>query len=207
MDRESLHSDWNGDKVVESIAAMCPNTVVITHSNGVNVMPWADNPNVTAILAGHLPGQEAGNSILDVLWGDVNPSGHLPYTIAHSEDSYSFAPITNSTALENTQDPKAWQSDFKEEVLIDYRMCEFGLSWKTSNKKLNFSHQGTSTIIIGALRMNSATAFHTQLSLSIRKLAFIKSSLGSFRKFHPMQLSSLEAIPIFGTTCTRSQRR
>lgn len=130
MDRESLHSDWNGDTVVESIAAMCPNTVVITHSNGVNVMPWADNPNVTAILAAHLPGQEVGNSIVDVLWGDVNPSGHLPYTIAHSEESYSFAPITNSTALENTKDPKAWQSDFKEEVLIDYRMCKCSLSWK-----------------------------------------------------------------------------
>ncbi|KAJ5243207.1 glycoside hydrolase superfamily [Penicillium citrinum] len=156
MDRESLHSDWNGDKVVESIAAMCPNTVVITHSNGVNVMPWADNPNVTAILAGHLPGQEAGNSIVDVLWGDVNPSGHLPYTIAHSEDSYSFAPITNSTALENTQDPKAWQSDFKEEVLIDYRHFDYynrsvayefgyGLSYTTFsiNKKIGVHQKFT----------------------------------------------------------------
>lgn len=122
MDRETLHADWNGDNVVESIAAMCPNTVVITHSNGANVMPWEDHPNVTAILAAHLPGQEVGNSIVDVLWGDVNPSGHLPYTIANSEKDYEFAPIANSTVLQNTNDPKAWQSDFKEGVLIDYRM-------------------------------------------------------------------------------------
>ena len=121
MDRETLHTDWNGDKVVDRIASVCPNTVVVTHSSGANIMPWANNPNVTAILAAHLPGQDVGNSIVDVLWGDVNPSGHLPYTIAHSEKSYDFAPITNSTSLLNTHDPKAWQSDFKEGVLIDYR--------------------------------------------------------------------------------------
>ncbi|CAG7924832.1 unnamed protein product [Penicillium olsonii] len=125
MDRETLHTDWNGDKVVDRIASICPNTVVVTHSSGANIMPWANNPNVTAILAAHLPGQEVGNSIVDVLWGDVNPSGHLPYTIAHSEKSYDFAPITNSTSLLNTHDPKAWQSDFKEGVLIDYRHFDY----------------------------------------------------------------------------------
>ncbi|KAE8370782.1 glycoside hydrolase superfamily [Aspergillus caelatus] len=124
-DRTSLHSDWNGDEVVEKIASTCPNTVVVTHSNGVNVLPWADHPNVTAILAAHLPGQEAGSSIVDVLWGDVNPSGHLPYTIAKRQSDYSFAPIQNSTALQNTDDPIAWQSDFKEGVLIDYRHFDY----------------------------------------------------------------------------------
>lgn len=109
---------------MQKIASICPNTVVVTHSNGINVMPWANHPNVTAILAAHLPGEEAGNSIVDVLWGDVNPSGHLPYTIAKTESSYSFAPITNSTELQNTNDPTAWQADFKEGVLIDYRMMK-----------------------------------------------------------------------------------
>lgn len=84
-------------------------------------MPWANHPNVTAILAAHLPGEETGNSIVDILWGDINPSGRLPFTIAKSEADYRFAPITNSTALLETQDPYAWQSDFKEGVLIDYR--------------------------------------------------------------------------------------
>ncbi|KAJ5291718.1 glycoside hydrolase superfamily [Penicillium angulare] len=124
-DRETLSFDWDGDKVVENIAAMCPNTVVITHSNGVNVMPWANHPNVTGILAAHLPGEEAGNSIVDVLWGDVNPSGRLPYTIANKESDYSFAPITNSTTLVNTHDPTAWQANFTEEVLIDYRHFDY----------------------------------------------------------------------------------
>ena len=78
------------------------------------------SPNVTAILAAHFGGEQVGNSIVDVLWGDVNPSGHLPYTIANKQSDYSFADITNSTTLLNTNDPNAWQSNFKERLLIDY---------------------------------------------------------------------------------------
>lgn len=51
----------------------------------------------------------------------MNPSGRLPYTIAHEESDYAFADITNSSALLNTSDYNAWQSDFKERLLIDYR--------------------------------------------------------------------------------------
>jgi len=42
-----------------------------------------------------LPGQEAGNSLVDVLWGAVNPSGRLPYTIAKSTSDYSAQLITS----------------------------------------------------------------------------------------------------------------
>jgi len=143
-DRTGLEADWNSTAVVNSVAAYCNSTVVITHSAGLNVMPWANNPNVTAILAAHLPGQESGNSIVDVLYGAVNPSGRLPYTIALNDSDYSFAAITNSTALLQTGDPNAWQSNFTEGLLIDYRHFDyynqsvafefgFGLSYTTFN--------------------------------------------------------------------------
>lgn len=124
-DRPSLLVDWNGTAVVNTIASSCPNTVVITNSGGLNILPFANHPNVTAILAAHFPGQEVGNSIVDVLWGDVNPSGKLPYTIAINEEDYAFADITNSSALLNTTDPNAWQSDFEERLLIDYRWFDY----------------------------------------------------------------------------------
>ena len=82
-------------------------------------MPWADNPNVSAILAAHFPGQESGNSIVDVLYGDVNPSGRLPYTIAMNASDYNTQ-IVNITTTNDT-DPNAWQDDFSEGLLIDYR--------------------------------------------------------------------------------------
>lgn len=74
-DRLHLSVDWDGDAVVENVASVCNNTVVVTHSSGINTLPWADHPNVTAILAAHFPGQESGHSLIDLLYGDVNPSG------------------------------------------------------------------------------------------------------------------------------------
>lgn len=52
-DRESLGFDWNGEAVVNSVAKACGNTVVVTHSAGINLYPFADHPNVTAIIAAH----------------------------------------------------------------------------------------------------------------------------------------------------------
>jgi beta-glucosidase len=119
-DRIDLEADWNSTTLVNTVAAGCNNTVVITHSGGINTLPFAEHPNVTAILAAHYPGQETGNSIVDILYGDVNPSGHLPYTIARSAGDYKTM-VANSSALLNTTDPNAWQSDFTERLLIDYR--------------------------------------------------------------------------------------
>ncbi len=39
----SAKVDWNGSAVVETVAASCPNTVVITNSGGLNVLPFANN--------------------------------------------------------------------------------------------------------------------------------------------------------------------
>lgn len=116
-DRTTLLPDSNGADIVTSVAAQCSNTIVITHAGGINTLPFASNPNVTAILAAHYPGQETGNAITDVLYGRTEPSGHLPYTIALSEDDYN-------TQIENpgtTTEPNAWQSYFTEGLEIDYR--------------------------------------------------------------------------------------
>lgn len=119
LDRTVFEADWNSTLVVEQVSRLCPKTVVVTHSAGINLMPWADNPNVTSILAAHLPGQEAGNSIVDILWGDRSPSGRLPYTIAKNGSDYGPA-IVNLTEAEITS-PAAWQANFSEGLMIDYR--------------------------------------------------------------------------------------
>ncbi len=76
----------NEQTLIETVAAANPNTVVVLYSPAQVLMDWADV--VPAILLGWIPGQEAGNSMVDVLFGDVNPAGKLPITIAYQLDDY-----------------------------------------------------------------------------------------------------------------------
>lgn len=85
---------WNnGDDLVSAIAAHHNNTIVIVHSTGPILMPWASHENVTAILWAGVQGQEAGNSLTDILYGTWNPSGRLPFTIAQQESDYGTTRI------------------------------------------------------------------------------------------------------------------
>ncbi|KAG8726560.1 hypothetical protein FRC11_014951, partial [Ceratobasidium sp. 423] len=88
-DRNNLTAWNNGDNLVQAVASVNPNTMVVVHSVGPIIMEaWIDNPNVTAVLWAGLPGQESGNALVDVLYGAVNPSAKLPYTIAKQRSDY-----------------------------------------------------------------------------------------------------------------------
>ncbi|KAG9113524.1 hypothetical protein FRC07_007769, partial [Ceratobasidium sp. 392] len=151
-DRNNLTAWNNGDELVRAVAAVNNNMVVVVHSVGPLVVePWVDHPNITADKAEHLcwdwqilwaglPGQESGNSLVDVLYGKCNPSGRLPYTIARAPEDYS-AQIVYSDSSEQPQIP------YSDGLLIDYRWFdpnnigpryEFGLSYTTFEySKLN----------------------------------------------------------------------
>lgn len=114
-DRRNLTAWHDGDRLVETVAAQNNNTIVIVHSSGQLVVePWIDHPNITAVVWGGLGGQEAGNAIVDVLWGDVNPSGKLPYTIAKRREDYG-ADLVFGTPQEILPIP------YDDKLLIDYR--------------------------------------------------------------------------------------
>jgi hypothetical protein len=68
------------------------------------------------VLIAHLPGQESGNALSDILFGDVSPSGRLPYTIAKAEKDYG--PDSGILYYPNGVVP---QQDFKEGLYFDYR--------------------------------------------------------------------------------------
>ncbi|KAI1748839.1 glycoside hydrolase family 3 protein [Xylaria castorea] len=117
LDRASIDLPFNATKAAESTAAVCPNTIVVVHGPGVVLMPWANNENITAILAAHYPGDQTGNSIVDVLWGAVEPSGRLPYTIPKKLSDYG----PDITASPDSEAPDGWQANFTEGQAIDYR--------------------------------------------------------------------------------------
>ncbi|MGB1422212.1 MAG: glycoside hydrolase family 3 C-terminal domain-containing protein [Pseudomonadales bacterium] len=75
-DRDSLDLPGDQDLLIERVLAVNPNTVVINNSGAPIAMPW--EPVAPAILQCWFAGQELGRALVDVLFGDVNPSGRLP---------------------------------------------------------------------------------------------------------------------------------
>jgi beta-glucosidase len=71
------------DKLIESVEAANPNTIVVLNTGGPVLMPWVHK--VKGILEAWYPGQEDGNSIAAVLFGDVSPSGKLPETFPKAQ--------------------------------------------------------------------------------------------------------------------------
>ncbi|WEK41464.1 MAG: glycoside hydrolase family 3 C-terminal domain-containing protein [Candidatus Brevundimonas colombiensis] len=66
------------DALIEAVAAANPNTIVVLQTGGPVAMPWLNH--VPAVLEAWYSGAKGGEAIADILFGDVNPSGHLPVT-------------------------------------------------------------------------------------------------------------------------------
>ena len=139
VDRPALRDDYS-DALVKNIAGKCENTIVVIHNAGIRLVDqWIDHSNVTAVVLAQLPGQDSGEAITRILYGDVSPSGKLPYTIARNESDYGhlLAPKT-----ESGWDRYFPQDNFTEGVFIDYRAFDendiqprfefgFGLTYTT----------------------------------------------------------------------------
>ncbi|KAJ3277406.1 hypothetical protein HK104_003323 [Borealophlyctis nickersoniae] len=110
-DRNNLNVWNNGDALVKTVADLNKNTIVVIHSPGPINMPWATHPNVKSIIMALLPGQESGNALADVLFGRVNPSGRLPFTINKKPADYSAHVEYNKTD----------EITYTEGLLVDYR--------------------------------------------------------------------------------------
>ncbi|KAI8804635.1 glycoside hydrolase superfamily [Cladochytrium replicatum] len=102
---------WNGgNDLITAVASVNPNTIVVIHSPGAVDMPWINNANVKAVIMALFPGQETGNAIADVLFGTVNPSGRLPFTINADRSQYCCDVIYSNTAAVT----------YSEGLFIDY---------------------------------------------------------------------------------------
>jgi len=98
-------------------------------------MPWVNHPNISAIIFAGLPGQESGNSLVDILFGDINPSGKLVFTIPEQATDFPAQVLYYSEA-------EIPQIDYLEGLYLDYRWFDaknidpvyefgFGLSYTT----------------------------------------------------------------------------
>ncbi|GLI82014.1 hypothetical protein PoHVEF18_010414 [Penicillium ochrochloron] len=166
MDRPGLREDYS-DGLVKQVASTCSNTIVVIHNAGTRLVDqFADHENVTAIVFAHLPGQESGRAIVNLLYGDENFSGKLPYTVAKNESDY--ATLFHSGAV--TPYGLFPQADFDEGILTDYRYFDkhgitpryefgFGLSYTTfsfSSLKVSAPKKNIAAYPSGAIEQGGA---------------------------------------------------
>jgi beta-glucosidase len=77
-DRKELGLPYGQDQLISALAKVNKNLVVVILSGNAVAMPWINE--VPAIVETWYLGSEAGNALANVLTGDVNPSGKLPFT-------------------------------------------------------------------------------------------------------------------------------
>lgn len=117
-DRESLALPYNQDAVIEALVAANPRTVVVNVSGNAVAMPWADK--VPAILQAWFLGSESGNSLADVIFGHVNPSGKLPMTFPVRLDDVGAHAVGEYPGTKRA-DSDIVDIRYNEGVLVGYR--------------------------------------------------------------------------------------
>jgi beta-glucosidase len=113
-DLPGLRLPGRQDELVARVAAANPRTVVVLQTGGPVLMPWLDD--VAAVLEAWYPGQEAGNAIADVLFGEVEPGGRLPQTFPKRLEDNSA--ITGDAL---TYPGKDGHVAYREGVFVGYR--------------------------------------------------------------------------------------
>lgn len=114
LDLPNMRLPGRQEELVEKVAAVNPRTVVVLQTGGPVEMPWLDK--VSAVIQAWYPGQEAGNAIADVLFGDAEPGGRLPQTFPQR--------LTDNSAI--TGDPKIYPGQdghvvYAEGLAVGYR--------------------------------------------------------------------------------------
>lgn len=100
-DRNSLTLPGEQDALVTAVSAANPNTVVVVNSGGPVLLPWRHD--TAAVLLTWFPGQEGGNGLADVLFGEREPGGRLPTTWPAREPDVpvaDFLPVDGSLPYE-----------------------------------------------------------------------------------------------------------
>jgi beta-glucosidase len=134
-DRKSLDLPFGQDKLIEALLNVNKNTAVVLLCGNAVAMPWVDK--VPAIVQGWYLGSEAGNALTDVISGDVNPSGKLPFSFPKKLDdnaAHSFGKLSYPGDSINVY--------YKEDILVGYRWFDtkkieslfpfgYGLSYTT----------------------------------------------------------------------------
>jgi hypothetical protein len=105
------------DQLIAQVAAANPHTVVVLNTGGPVLMPWLDQ--IQGLFEAWYPGQEDGNAIAALLFGDVNPSAKLPETFPRSQADLPTQSAAQYPGVNDAQGVP--QSQYSEGLLVGYR--------------------------------------------------------------------------------------
>ncbi|HLI69747.1 MAG TPA: glycoside hydrolase family 3 C-terminal domain-containing protein [Ktedonobacteraceae bacterium] len=111
-DRFSLAIDNAQEQLIEAIVQANPHTIVVLNTGAPVLMPWVNQAQ--AIVEAWYPGQEDGNALAAVLFGDVNPSGKLPMTFPASANDVPANTPAQYPGVNNV-------AQYSEGVFVGYR--------------------------------------------------------------------------------------
>ena len=114
-DRLSMALPYAQDKVIEALAEVNDNIVVLIVSGNAVEMPWVDK--VDGIVETWFLGTQTGHAIADVLLGKVNPSGKLPFTFPVKLED-------NGAHALNAYHKDSLTVEYKEGLFVGYRWAE-----------------------------------------------------------------------------------
>ena len=114
-DRISMALPYAQDKVIEALAEVNDNVVVLIVSGNAVEMPWVDK--VDGIVETWFLGTQTGHAIADVLLGKVNPSGKLPFTFPVKLED-------NGAHALNAYHKDSLTVEYKEGIFVGYRWAE-----------------------------------------------------------------------------------
>ena len=120
-DRKNYALPYGQDELVNALLAVNKNIVFVNISGNAVAMPWAQQ--VPAIVQGWFIGSESGHALADVLSGDVNPSGRLPFTW--------YQQLADCGAHALGAYPGTWREqhdiideEYKEDIYVGYRWAD-----------------------------------------------------------------------------------
>jgi len=121
-------TQWNGesfdspltlendqDALIAAVAAANPRTVVVLETGGAVFMPWLEK--VQGVLQAWYPGTSGGEAIANLLFGRVNPSGHLPVSFPKDESQFARRELTEKDA----QGAKTLTATYSEGATVGYK--------------------------------------------------------------------------------------
>jgi beta-glucosidase len=126
LDAADLSLPQGQDALIAAVAAANPRTIVVLETGGPVLMPWL--PQTAAVLEAWYPGTRGAEAIAAVLFGESNPSGHLPVTFPRSLEQLPNPVLPGSDTIEPDflGNGKPGQS-----LTIDYRRegADVGYRW------------------------------------------------------------------------------